>query len=151
MTSICKFKLNPSINNPFDLEKKYYYHIHVLEDREELFNAANKLSPQDRDHNFAAVVLPFYVYKFDYKEETDEYYSICKPKIGDALFRKDYLTLEVVSHEAVHLTTNYLRLLKKLNLGEEIDDNEEMFAYCVGAITQELMNKFYKYGVFDEH
>lgn len=149
MTAICKFKLNPSINNPFEIEKKYYYHVQVLENREELFKVADKLSPQDPNHNFAAIVLPFYVYRFDYDKEKDEFYSICKPKIGNVLFRKDYLNLEVISHEAVHLATNYLRLIKKLNLGDEIDENEELLAYCVGGMTQELITNFYKFGLLN--
>ena len=72
-------------------------------------------------------------------------------KIGLIQFKsKDKFRAGIMSHEALHCATSYLRLFdeNKLKLSDEIDDNEEELAYLVGWFTSEL-TQFY-YSVLDK-
>lgn len=68
---------------------------------------------------------------------------IIAPKVGDVLFHKELLGINAVTHEAVHAATCFLRILDKLKLGDQIDDNEELLAYCVGSIAGQIVNRIY--------
>ncbi|MHC5825516.1 MAG: hypothetical protein ACYT04_59120, partial [Nostoc sp.] len=59
-------------------------------------------------------------------------------------FYKVWHGLVFFSHEAVHMATNYLRFKNQLLLTDQIDENEEKLAYCIGSCTRQIVDNLYK-------
>lgn len=80
-------------------------------------------------------------------------YDVKPGSIGIIKFHDaDCFSAEILSHEAVHCATTYIRLFEtekfendKFSLIDEINDNEECLAYHVGYFAQQLTDYFYKY------
>ncbi|MHC5779692.1 hypothetical protein [Nostoc sp.] len=138
--SLAKIKIIPAKFNPFLVDFVHYYHVHIFESKDEMWECAEKLSPWEKDMRggFGAITIPYR------REKYHEGSWITAPKIGDVLFYKDCLGSECVSHEAVHMATNYLRFKNQLLLTDQIDDNEEKLAYCIGSCTRQIVDNLYK-------
>jgi hypothetical protein len=91
--------------------------------------------PEEEDA--AAVVIPQKTVNYtDGKEEV-------LPTLGYALFAATHLGQDIISHEAVHLATNYFRhmdVFPTLNK-EECDAAEEELAFCVGDCARQLQRE----------
>jgi hypothetical protein len=55
-----------------------------------------------------------------------------------------YLDASIITHEALHIATSYLRLKGLLKLGEDIDDDEETLAYTLGTVMSQIGEYIYK-------
>lgn len=145
MEELITFKVNPGLYNYFPNSKKHYYKVLVFDSKESMWLAwKNASDSSEKYHNgdFEALTISYY----GYREERES--MIVKPKIGNVLFCKDYLDFRILSHEAVHMSTNFLRILNRLSLSERVDDDEENLAYCIGSCTKQIVDKFYKFKVF---
>lgn len=92
---------------------------------------------RDKDGDYGALTVPIWREKYDGDR------VILAPKLGDVLFYRDCLGSSCVSHEAVHMSTSYLRRIGRLKLDEQIDDDEELLAYCIGGCTRQIVDKCY--------
>lgn len=138
---IVKFKINPGLYNPHLTEAKYhkhYYMVHVFENEPYMWKYGTKLRPYQSE-GYQAIVLPKWKQKGD---------LIVSAKIGDVLLNKDWLGTRVISHEAAHIATSFLRILKLLKLTEQIDENEERLAYCIGQCNSAIVTGLYKYDLY---
>ena len=135
-----KFNINPGKYNPFQPSLSHYYTIHIFETIEGLRKYYKKLVPWEKNiDSTMGVVIP-YIW-----EKMVDGKWVYRPKIGDVLLYKNRLTVNIISHEAVHMSTHFLRVLNLLNLSKEgINDDEEMLAYCIGNCTSEIYKKLYK-------
>lgn len=134
-----KIKVHPGRYNPFIQEFKHYYNVLIFDSKEDMWEVGAKLSPHDKDKGgYGAITIPTWREKFvggEFKKA---------PKIGNVLFYKDCLGSECISHEAVHMATSYLRILNQLRLSDQIDEDEEKLAYCVGSCTRQIVDNLYK-------
>lgn len=137
---LAKIKIIPAKYNPFIKDFQHYYHAHIFETKQQMWEAGAKLSPWDKDADggYGAITIPCR------REKHHEGNWITAPKIGDVLFYKDCLGSECISHEAVHMATNYLRFKNQLLLTDQIDENEEKLAYCIGSCTRQIVDNLYK-------
>ncbi len=137
---IAKIKVIPARFNPFLSDLGHYYHVHVFETKAQMWETAAKLSPHEKDHDggYGAITIPLR------REKKIRGRWIVARKIGDVLFYKDCLGSECVSHEAVHMATSYLRVVRQLKLTDQIDENEEKLAYCIGSCTRQIVDDLYK-------
>lgn len=142
---LADFKVNPGRYNPFRPSFRHYYRVRAFVEKKAMWAVAAKLSPweKDQDGGFGALTMPKYRQR---PGENDEW--IISPKIGDLLFCKDYIGSEVISHESVHAATSFLRILGKLKLNDQIDDDEELLAHCVGSIMRQIVQGFYDAGAY---
>ncbi|WP_138503394.1 hypothetical protein [Nostoc sp. PA-18-2419] len=125
------------------LNSSLYYatpHVHVFETKAAMWQAGAKLSPWKKDGNggYGAITLPIWRYRYEGDEQ------ITAPKVGNVLFYKECLGSECISHEAVHMATSYLRLIQQLQLTDQIDENEEKLAYCIGSCMRQIVDNLYK-------
>ena len=140
MKPLFKIKVFPGRFNPFIREFRHYYHVLVFETKQDMWDAGAKLSSFEKDQNggYGALTIPLW------RERHDGEKWIKAPKIGTVLFYKDLLGSEVISHEAVHMATSYLRHTKELKLSDQIDDDEEKLAYCIGSCVRQIVDNLYK-------
>lgn len=105
-----------------------------------MWDAGAKLSSFEEDEygGYGALTVPLWRQKFKNGQ------SIKVPCIGTVLFYKDLLRSSVISHEAVHMATSYLRITDQLKLSDQIDDDEEKLAYCVGSCMRQIVDSLYK-------
>lgn len=132
--SLLKFALKPGYYNPWLKEYRHYYHVSVFPDNQAMWEYGRKLSSFEKDQKggWSAITIP--IWREKYKNDR----VIKAPKIGDVLFDRDHLSIDVISHEAVHMATSYLRFLERLKLSEQIDEDEERLAYCVCHCTNAI-------------
>ncbi len=133
-----RIKVIPGKFNPFIKEYHHYYHVLIFDHKEEMWAYGSQLSCCHRDDGYDAITIPTYRQRF-----VDNKWVIA-PKIGTVLFHKNRLGSSVISHEAVHMATSYLRITNKLQLSDEIDDEEEKLAYCVGSCTRQIVDTWYR-------
>jgi hypothetical protein len=140
---LCKIKVIPGKYSPFIKEYRHYYHVLIFENKQDMWNVGAKISPHQKDKNgcYGAITIPAWRERFD----GDNW--IKSPKIGTVLFYKALLGSEVISHEAVHMATSYLRITNELRLSEQIDNDEEKLAYCIGSCTRQIVDNLYKFNV----
>jgi hypothetical protein len=140
MLGLFKIKVIPSRYNPFIEDSRYYYHVHIFETKHDMWRVGAKLSQCEKDGvgGYGAITIPYR------REKYHDGGWITAPKIGDVLFYKGCLGSESISHEAVHMATSYLRLKNELLLTDQIDDNEEKLAYCIGSCTRQIVDNLYK-------
>ena len=137
--SFLEFKVNPGLYNPFSNSKKHHYHILVFNSKTAMWLAQKESSSPDEkyhDGGFRALTIAYKQSKGDP--------PLLKAKIGFVLLCRDYLNLEVLSHEAVHMSTNFLRIYDALKLGSDFDDYEENLACCIGSCTKQIIDKLRK-------
>lgn len=105
-----------------------------------MWDMGAKLSSYEQDQHggYGAITIPLWRQRYD----GDKW--IKAPKIGAVLFYKDLLGSECISHEAVHIATSYLRHTDQLKLSDQIDENEEKLAYCIGSCTRQIVDNLYK-------
>jgi len=137
---ISKFRVNPGLYNFYELSKSHYYDVHVFEAPEDMYRYAEKVvvDIESNRNEWGALTSPIWRYSFEGDKE------FVKPKIGNLIFWRGQLSVTVVCHEAVHAATCFLRLRKKLKLGPQIDEHEEMLAHCVGSLSKQIYTKLYK-------
>lgn len=134
-----KIKVFPGLYNPFTQEYKHYYHVCIFDSKKEMWSTGAKLSSHDKDKGgYGALTIP------TWREKFVDGQKVLAPKIGNVLFYKDCLGSECISHEAVHMATSYLRITGQLKLSDEIDEDEEKLAYCIGACTRQIVDNLYK-------
>lgn len=133
------FKVVPSRNNEFISEDRFYYDVYIFDDKAEMISIAQQLN-QGIVSTFGAIVMPTRIEEFSV--ELNDWQIT--PLIGNVLFHKSFINTDVLAHEAVHMTTNWLRTINKLKLNDEIDEEEELLAYGVGNIVNQLTT-----GIFD--
>jgi hypothetical protein len=129
---IVKFSVKPSKGNPYKPPSKFYWHVHI-------FGAKVSSCEHDKDGGYGALTVPLWREKY-----LEDGSVLLAPKLGDVLFYRDCLGSECVSHESVHMATSYLRRIGSLKLGSDIDDDEELLAYCIGICTQQIVDKCYE-------
>ncbi|HEY9748316.1 MAG TPA: hypothetical protein V6C63_06550 [Allocoleopsis sp.] len=141
---IIKFQVKPAKWNPYKPPFRFYWNVHIFESKTAMWAAGAKVSACDRDKDggYGALTVPLWRERY----EGDE--TILAPKLGDVLFHRDCLGSSCVSHEAVHMSTSYLRRISKLELSEDIDDSEELLAYCIGGCTRQIVDKCYEIGLY---
>lgn len=137
---LAKIKVIPAKYNPFLKDYHHYYHVHIFESKAKMWEFGAKLSIWNKDKigGYGAITIPIWHEKYNGSER------ITSPKIGDVLFCKEILGSECISHEAVHMATSYLRFTNQLLLTEQIDENEEKLAYCIGSCTRQIVDNLYK-------
>lgn len=142
---LADFRVNPGRYNPYKPGSRHYYRVRVFADVDTMWDVAARLSRKERDKNggFEAITMPRWQEYLTAGEEWAVY-----PKVGDILFHVGFLGTEVICHESVHAATSFLRMLSRLELGEQIDDNEELLAFCVGSIARQIVSKLYSLEVF---
>lgn len=139
MKYIGKIKVMPGMYNPFIQEYRHYYNVLIFATKDDMWEAGTKLSPYDKDKGgYGAITIPIW------REKFVDGQLVKTPKIGNVLFYKDCLGSECISHEAVHMATSYLRILDQLKLSDQIDEDEEKLAYCIGACTRQIVDSLYK-------
>ena len=138
---IAKFRINPGKWNPFKPDSKHYYYVHVFSDKESMWAFGAKLSAREKDQHggYEALTVPIWRERY-----TEDEQVIKAPKIGDVLFYQGRLGSECICHESVHLATNYLRVIDRLYLGDQIDDDEELLAYSVGSCARQIVDRLYQ-------
>lgn len=135
---IAKFRINPGTYNPYKPSFKHYYQIHVFDIEENMWEYGYRLTRnEERIGGYTALTIPTWRERFDSSSKL----WIIAPKIGDVLFHKERLDITPITHESVHLATSFLRILSKLRLNDQIDDDEEMLAYCVGSLASQIVDK----------
>lgn len=140
---IAKFNINPGLYNPFKPSFFHYYTVHVFKEKEYMYRYCNRLG-QNEGEDYKGIVIPYVVER--YIKEEDKWER--KPKIGNVLLCDGYLYSRVISHEAVHMSTHFLRVLSLLKLDPiSIDEGEELLAYCIGNCTSEIYSKLGKLGI----
>lgn len=101
--------------------------------------------PEDaEDDRFGAIVMPQKTILYTKGEE------IALPTLGYVLFSKTQIGCETISHEAVHMATNYFRhigMWMELD-AEGCDDNEETLAYAVGNCANQVVRGLYKHKIY---
>jgi hypothetical protein len=140
---IAKFKVNPGIYNFYDLSTAHYYDVHIFESPKAMYEYARRVVADIENHQneWGALTSPVWRICFENDEE------MVRPKIGNILLWKGQLSVTVVCHEAVHAATCFLRLSQKLKLTDQIDENEEMLAHCIGSLSTQIYNKIYAHGI----
>lgn len=136
-----KFRINPGTYNPYKPSFKHYYHVHIFDSQENMWAYGYRRTKDEKNKfGYGALTIPLWREKFDSKSKA----WIVAPKIGDVLFHKECLGMTVITHESVHLATSFLRVLKILKLSEQIDESEEVLAYCIGSIARQIVEKLYQ-------
>ena len=133
-------KVIPGKFNPFLKDFRHYYHVHIFDDKNQMWQTGAKISSHDKDKNggYGAITIPLWRSRLEGEKR------ITAPKIGDVLFYKDLLGSECISHEAVHMATSYLRFIDELALSNQIDEGEEKLAYCIGSCARQIVDNLYK-------
>jgi hypothetical protein len=105
-----------------------------------MWDAGARLSSFEQDQNggYGALTVPLW------REKIKNGELVKAPCVGRVLFYKDLLGSEVISHEAVHMATSYLRFINQLKLSDQIDADEEKLAYCAGSCTRQIVDSLYK-------
>lgn len=140
---LAKFKVYPGKFNPFLKDFQHYYHTHIFETKEQMWEAGARLSSCEKDKNnrYGAITMPVW------RERYEGDRRVIAPKIGNVLFYAGLLGSRCISHEAVHMATSYLRLVNQLALVDEIDEGEEKLAYCVGSCASQIVDSLYKFKI----
>lgn len=69
--------------------------------------------------------------------------------LGYVLFSQTQLDAGTVSHESVHMALGYMRRARQtVKLRSFIDDNEEVLAYHIGNMVNQLNNHFHTHGCY---
>lgn len=138
---LCSFKVYPGRWNPFKPPMRHYFRVHIFPDKQAMWNYGAKVSAWEKDGNggYGALTVPTWRERI-----TSEGDRLIAPKIGDVLFYRDLLGSECICHESVHMGTSYLRVLNLLHLSDQIDDNEEMLAYCIGSCARQIVAILYR-------
>lgn len=141
MTLLSVFKVYPGKNHPLIAKDRYFYNVHVFDDVESQLSKGARLLSHSDDPTavFGAITIPRWRMR---QNETGEWYYV--PNIGDVLFCTHQLGTETICHESVHIATDYLRLLGKLQLTDCIDMGEEILAYAVGQTMSQIVASLYK-------
>ena len=138
---IAKFKINPGTYNPYKPSFKHYYEVHIFDRCENLWTYGYSRTKDERNKaGYGALTIPLWRERLDRSNNA----WIVAPKVGDVLFYRERLGTSVITHESVHAATSFLRILKKLKLSDQIDNDEELLAYCVGSIASQIVNKLYE-------
>jgi len=139
---LTKFKVRPGAHEFYDLNKKLYFDVHIFEEPEHMYKYANTgeivQDIENHQSEWGALTSPKLRYFFEREK------SYVYPKIGNLIMWQGQLGVTVVCHEAVHVATSFLRTCEKLNLGSQIDENEEILAHCVGSVSAQIYSKLYK-------
>jgi hypothetical protein len=136
---IARFKINPGIYNFYELSTAHYYDVHVFESPKAMYEYANRIVTDIENHQNEWGALTSPVWRLCFENGKEQF----KPKIGNILLWKGQLSVTVVCHEAVHAATSFLRLSQKLKLTDQIDENEEILAHCIGLLSKQIYNKIY--------
>lgn len=138
MSKTHTFQVKPSGNDSDEL----YWQVHVCPDKRSMYRLFRKLNEtSDKKTNFAAIVMPQRTYHVSIVKGKD----VLQPSLGHVLFYAKNLPGEIIAHEAVHMATSYLRRCRKsLRLTGQIDDAEELLAYCVGRCAAQIANKLHE-------
>ena len=138
---LAKFHINPGKWNPFKPDMRHYYNVHVFADREAMWRFGARVSTC-KETGYAALTIPLWG-----ERVASDGQIIKAPKIGDVLFYRGCLGSECITHESVHLATSYLRVIDRLKLNDQIDNDEELLAYCVGSCTRQIVDRLYKLSI----
>ena len=117
-----------------------YWRVHVYPTRDKMLRGFRVINvSKDHREDFSAIVMPMTEWQRAGREWK-------KTKLlGHVLFYARGLCGEVVSHEAVHMATSYLRRKRcSLHLNSQINDREERLAYCVGYCVGKITNVLHK-------
>lgn len=69
--------------------------------------------------------------------------------LGYVLFSQTQLDAGTVSHEGVHMALGYMRRARQtVKLRSYVDDHEEVLAYHIGNMTNQLNDHFHEYGCY---
>lgn len=138
MKPLASFKIRPG-------KEPNYWQVYIFNNKADMRRMFKKLDMTDEDDRFGAVVMPQMRIKFPKKGKGSKK-GIVHPSLGYVLFSKTQLRAEEIAHEAVHMATNYLRIMnpKSLVLSDECDDNEEDLAYAVGHCANALVKGLYR-------
>lgn len=131
---IGRFRIYPSRDNHMLEEDGHYYEARIHDTMGSLLLWGHQ---KRRGHtvDYGAIVIP------DYKVDTEGYIS---SRVGWLGLCRPNLDASIVTHEALHIATSYLRLRGLLKLGEEIDDDEEMLAYTLGTVVSQIGTYIHK-------
>lgn len=140
---LAKFKVNPGMYNPYKPGFGHYFDVQIFVSKQ-CFDEYLVRNNIEAESNCVGLVQPIDKVKYS-KRGTKVKRS---PKVGNILLILEHLDTNIVSHEALHASTSFLRMKDRLELCDEgIDDNEECLAYTVGSLTKQIYNKIFKLGL----
>ena len=120
--------------NKVAIARQLYFTVCVFGDKTEMLDyAADRLYCTDLDDSIGAMVHP-YTRETVHKDGS----TTVLPDLGYILFYVGYLTTEVLAHESTHAAMAAIRHLSDRGFTEW---DEELLAYMIGGMTQELVNK----------
>jgi hypothetical protein len=130
------FEIYPSDEEDGEL----FFFVSVHPNRQSMLRKYRKLSHGVKaQHNFGAVVMERQIENFE-KGKRD-----VQPVLGFVLFERSYLGGAVVTHEAVHMATTYLRRVRKsLRLNVNDIDIEEQLAHYVERCAAKISAKLFE-------
>lgn len=108
---------------------------------EENFGPSNSY----QSSNFAAIVIPFQVFKINDGVEAMQH------NIGICLFHRGALGSGLISHEMLHCALWFDRVVNgntNAQYGEEVSEEEERLAYLLTDFVRGFVNKLYKLRVY---
>lgn len=133
-----------------------YMNVYVCEDFEEMYDLNDKLENQIVPRDYGARTLSYN--KKWYDNESGEYVKD-SPCNGYMIFNKKFLGINTIVHESSHGVIGYFS--RKLKDHKEIFDevendevisessvNEELFAYMIGSIVEQIYINLDKLDIF---
>ena len=143
---LARFKVFPGKGNEMAKERRCFWDVRVYKTRGAMVRAYKELSPEDKDEDFAAIVMPVEAHRLQGKK------WIVQPILGFVLFYKGSCGAEVIAHESNHMSINYLRRVNpkaiKLKMDGD-DDTEEHMCYATGACARQITRACYRFGVYE--
>jgi hypothetical protein len=137
---VAKFRINPGLWNPYKPGFGHYFNVHVFNTQEDMHSYALRISSHERLRSDSEVADWLGLVVPSYRVSRD---NVISPKVGDILLWQERLGVGLVSHEAVHAATSFLRIMGNLRLGNQIDHDEESLAYTIGSVTKQIYSKLY--------
>lgn len=133
-----------------------YMNVYICDTFEEMYDLSDKLENTKLERNYGARTLSYT--KNFYDIESGEYVKT-SPCSGHIIFNKEYFYMDSICHESSHAVIGYFarRLKEEKNIFEEFDllgnlqeaeeesnimdvvDNEELFCYMLGSISNQIV------------
>lgn len=149
---VASFRVYPGKANCMAKKRNLYFDVYVMATERQMFKKCDELCPENKNHDFAAMVVSFRRERFRRKRGAKRKSWVTSPALGFALFHKRRLHSEVVSHESLHMAVAFCDREKPFVLKsceEARVHTEERVAHATGSAARQLVNGFYKFKLYD--
>lgn len=140
-----QFKIYPAKDNlalfvkQRDLLNHFYWEVSIFAKRQQFLRKYRSITDKAARSDMRyceAIVCPRPTYAYLNK-------NVCymKPRLGYALFHRNWVDNEIIAHESVHLATHFIRIhrVSSLHLRREIYMREEVLAYTIGTCVNQFI------------